>query len=54
MSKFWNRNRQKLKMKRKINIDLDKIRQVFINLINNAVKFTDIWWKIIIKASKVK
>lgn len=39
---------------RKINIDHDKLRQVFINLINNAIKFTDIWWKVIIKATKVK
>lgn len=39
---------------KKINIDCDKLRQVFINLINNAIKFTDIWWKIIIKASKIK
>lgn len=37
-----------------INIDSDKIRQVFINLINNAVKFTDVWWKITVKASKIK
>jgi signal transduction histidine kinase len=27
---------------KKINIDCDKLRQVFINLINNAIKFTDI------------
>lgn len=39
---------------KKINIDHDKLRQVFINLINNAIKFTDVWWKIIIKATKIK
>ncbi|MDD2907609.1 MAG: HAMP domain-containing sensor histidine kinase [Candidatus Gracilibacteria bacterium] len=39
---------------KKINIDTDKIRQVFINLINNAVKFTDIGGKIILKVSKIK
>lgn len=39
---------------KQINIDADKIRQVFINMINNAVKFTDVGWKIIIKATKVK
>ncbi len=39
---------------KQINIDSDKIRQVFINMINNAVKFTDVWWKIIIKATKIK
>jgi len=27
---------------KQINIDSDKIRQVFINMINNAVKFTDV------------
>ncbi|MDD3145443.1 MAG: HAMP domain-containing sensor histidine kinase [Candidatus Gracilibacteria bacterium] len=39
---------------KQINIDADKIRQVFINMINNAVKFTDVGGKIIIKATKVK
>ncbi len=33
-----------------INTDNDKIKQVFINLINNAVKFTDIWGKITVKS----
>lgn len=35
-----------------INIDEDKIKQVFINLVSNASKFTDVWWKIVIKATK--
>lgn len=38
----------------KIKIDKDRIKQVFINLLNNAVKFTDVWGKIILKASKIK
>ncbi len=37
---------------KKIFIDKDKLKQVFLNLIWNAIKFTDKWWKIIIKASK--
>lgn len=38
----------------KINTDADKLKQVFINLINNAIKFTDINWKVILKATKKK
>ena len=39
---------------RKINIDEDRIKQVFINLLNNAIKFTNSWWQIILKATKEK
>lgn len=39
---------------KKIFVDEDKIKQVFINLINNAIKFTDVWWKVILKATKQK
>lgn len=37
-----------------ISTDKDKLEQVFINLITNAIKFTDVWGKVILKASKVK
>lgn len=39
---------------RKINIDQDRLKQVFINLLSNAVKFTDSGWKIILKATKIE
>jgi signal transduction histidine kinase len=35
-------------------IDEDKIKQVFINLISNAIKFTNPWWKVVLKATKLK
>lgn len=39
---------------RKINIDKDKIKQVFLNLLTNAVKFTPKGWKIQVKAAKIE
>ena len=36
----------------KINIDEDRLKQVFINLLSNAIKFTKPGWKIILKATK--
>ena len=38
----------------KISVDEDKLKQVFINLINNAIKFTDIWGKVMLKVTKEK
>jgi len=38
----------------KINTDKDKLKQVLLNLLTNAIKFTKSWWKVIIKASKQK
>ncbi|MDR0772437.1 MAG: HAMP domain-containing histidine kinase [Candidatus Peribacteria bacterium] len=41
-------------IKAEINTDEDKIKQVFINLVNNAIKFTPEQGKVILKATKIK
>lgn len=37
-----------------INTDIDKLKQVFLNLLTNALKFTQENWNITLKATKVK
>lgn len=37
-----------------INTDEDKLKQVFLNLLTNSLKFTEKWKEIILKATKVK
>ena len=37
-----------------INTDKDKLKQVLLNLLTNAIKFTQSWWDVIIKASKIE
>lgn len=37
----------------RINIDKDRIKQVFLNLLTNALKFTQSWASITLKASKI-
>lgn len=39
---------------RKIHIDKDKIKQVFLNLLTNSLKFTSSGWSISLKASKLE
>ena len=36
-----------------IHVDKDKLKQVFINLISNSIKFTKKWWSITIRSTKV-
>lgn len=36
-----------------IKTDKDKIKQIFLNLLSNALKFTKKWWTITLKVSKV-
>jgi K+-sensing histidine kinase KdpD len=36
-----------------IHVDKDKLKQVFINLLTNSIKFTENWWDITLRASKI-